>query len=140
MKDDMQSKSFDLNKFLDRFHASKIASFVTNTNGFILEVNEAAAMLFRTTIEQLRNKSLVSFGARSKATQALQELVRRTKVADRCAAEKVNMRPRSSDSFRADITGEVLKRSNGLNLIVWEIVDSDLQYQSDPKPQDSIKE
>lgn len=131
----MVSPTFDLKKFLDRFHASTIASFVTNGHGFILEVNQAAAELFRTTIEQLKNKSLISFGARRKATEILHDLIHRSKKVDMVAAEKVGMRPRGSETFRADITGEVLKRSNDINLIVWEIVDSDLLYQEEPKPE-----
>lgn len=114
---------FDLKSFLVSFTASPVASFVTNGHGFILEANLAAGKLFHIDDHlTMKSKRLVSFAHR-KSTNALHALISDIYSKDEINADKIEMRPRSSDSFQSNIYGKVICRSNMIVLIHWEIKD-----------------
>src|SRR5579885_2022023 len=101
----------DLRSFLEQFNRDKKARFVTNGGGFILEVNQAAADLFKSTIEALKNKSLITFGARKKGCNAIRNLKDQAMNGGVASAPTVAMRPRGGATFKANLTAEVLERS-----------------------------
>ncbi len=89
----------ELQAFLEKFHSDKIASFLTNSSGFIIEANQAAANFFSSEIPKLKNKSLRSFIADRKNSQV------------------------RFDSMRE--RAEVIGRGNKIVLMLWKFISSE---------------
>lgn len=119
------SPPFDLQSFLESFHRSQEASFITNKAGFILEANQVASNLFGMEIESLKNKGLITFGSRKRACDLIRGAFDETLNNGNGAIMGVNMRPRGGQAFRANLRGKILMQSHLIFLIHWSIVDAD---------------
>lgn len=115
----------DLRSFLEEFNRSARARFVTNGGGFILEVNQSAANMFKSVITDLKHKSLITFGSRKKGCDALRSVRDIALNLGKASMPRVAMRPRGEASFRVNVSTEVLIRTDTLVLIQWFVADAD---------------
>lgn len=118
---------FNLKSFLEGFHCNPEAAFVTNSAGFILEANQAASDLFKSDVDNLKNKGLITFGARKKACDSIREMISASMESDEVKMQGINMRPRNMPSFRASLTCKVIMKYNHIVLIYWTVCDADMQ-------------
>lgn len=123
----------NLKVFLNEFNRSQVAQFVTNSNGFILEVNQASADLLKSNIPHLKHKKLTMFIADRKNSQKRYEDGRHVLLTEDCFDEKnIIMRTQSSvkkEMIRTNVSGQVITRSATINLILLTVVDADLIRQ-----------
>lgn len=120
----------DLNSFMERFNHSKVAYFLTNASGFIVEVNQSAASLFDSEIPHLKNKSLRTFLADRKNSQERFDGLRiQMEAIDSQESKNIMVRTQplggKKRMIRTNVSCEVIGRSNRIILILWKFEDAD---------------
>lgn len=122
--------SQELKTFLEKFHSDKIAGFLTNSSGFIIEANQAAANFFSSDIPKLKNKSLRSFIADRKNSQVRFDSMReRANVIDSSESKEILIRTQPVEGkrimLRTALTCEVIGRGNKIVLMLWKFIHSE---------------
>lgn len=113
--------NFNLEQYIEEFRYSSIASFITNSRGSILEVNNASMQLMNTSDPIfLKNKLLVSFVHR-KYVRSFHELMNSIEVDKPASSDKIWFRPRKTLPFQANIHAHIIMQARAIKLIRWQI-------------------